>query len=389
VTGRLIYLSDAAIPSRSTNSIQTLRMCAAFASAGVDVTVAYPVRRSETPEGFAGDLHAFYGVPATFYLRRLGGVPQRLIEGGGSVSRSLRAARFGAYLVPAARPGGPPFVAYCRSFLAAAVADLARRAWGPRSACRSVALELHNEPPNRSGWRLLERMDALFPITGALRDVLLQRARLDPGRMNVEHDGVDLDDVNPGRLDRDASRSRLAIEGTGPVIVYTGRGRPGKGVDVILDAAPSLARIGAQVVVVGKIYVDDYLTRAAENVTLTGFVPPSDVTTYLAAADITVLPTTSDLHYAAYTSPLKLFEYMASGRPIVASSLPTIREVLRDGENALLFDPGDAEALADAVRRLWVEPELRERLAAQAWKDVQEFSWKRRAERILGRLESL
>jgi glycosyltransferase involved in cell wall biosynthesis len=70
----------------------------------------------------------------------------------------------------------------------------------------------------------------------------------------------------------------------------------------------------------------------------------------------------------------------------VASELPVIREVLRDDQNALFFEPGNAEALAEAIKRLWSEPETAARLAAQAWADVQEYSWHRRAERILGRL---
>ena len=83
--------------------------------------------------------------------------------------------------------------------------------------------------------------------------------------------------------------------------------------------------------------------------TFTGFVPPSDIPLYLAAADMLVMPTTPDLAYAAYTSPLKLFEYMASGRPIVASGLASVREVLDDGGNAVLYEANSAEGLAEAV----------------------------------------
>src|SRR5205085_10731911 len=64
----------------------------------------------------------------------------------------------------------------------------------------------------------------------------------------------------------------------------------------------------------------------------------------------------------AYASPLKLFEYMACGRAIVAPNQPNIREILADGENAVLFDPEDSGALWLAIRRLAAEPQLRERL---------------------------
>jgi glycosyltransferase involved in cell wall biosynthesis len=79
---------------------------------------------------------------------------------------------------------------------------------------------------------------------------------------------------------------------------------------------------------------------------------------------------------------LKLFEYMAAGRAIVASDLPAIREVLTDGVNGLLVAPGDADALAAAIRRLAADAPLRLRLGAAAGKDASSYTWGRRAERL-------
>ena len=75
-------------------------------------------------------------------------------------------------------------------------------------------------------------------------------------------------------------------------------------------------------------------------------------------------------------------ERVSDGRPIVASDLPSIGEVLEDGANALLVPPGDAKALAAAITKLLSEPELARRLAARAFEDVKAYSWDRRAERI-------
>ena len=158
---------------------------------------------------------------------------------------------------------------------------------------------------------------------------------------------------------------------------------------MLIDAAGHLESIGARVVVVGKVYEDEYLARAPGNVEFTGFVAPSAVPDYLAAADVLVMPTTEDLPYAAYTSPLKLFEYMASGSPVVASDLPVLREVLRHGENALLYPPRDPVALAEAVRRLWSEPAFGHAVADRAWSDVQHYGWRPRAARILERIDEL
>ena len=91
----------------------------------------------------------------------------------------------------------------------------------------------------------------------------------------------------------------------------------------------------------------------------------------------------------SFTSPLKLFEYMAAARPIVASDLPALREVLRDGENALLVPPEDPVALAVAIRRLQEDPALAERLAGQAARDVRAYTWEERGRRIVEFLGTL
>jgi glycosyltransferase involved in cell wall biosynthesis len=94
------------------------------------------------------------------------------------------------------------------------------------------------------------------------------------------------------------------------------------------------------------------------------------------------LPNPRSAISSAFTSPLKLFEYMASGRPIVASDLPSLREVLRHEENALLAEPGNPQALVAGIQRIKDDAALGQRLAAQARADVAQFTWARRAERL-------
>ena len=85
---------------------------------------------------------------------------------------------------------------------------------------------------------------------------------------------------------------------------------------------------------------------------MTGQVPPDEVAAHLASADVLALPNTATSISERYTSPLKLFEYMAAGRPIVVSDLPAIREIVRHGESAWLVAPGDAAALAAGIGRV-------------------------------------
>ncbi len=116
--------------------------------------------------------------------------------------------------------------------------------------------------------------------------------------------------------------------------------------------------------------------------TFTGHLPPSAVASQLARADIVALPNPASAISTHSTSPLKLFEYMAAGKAIVASRLPSLGEVLTDEVNALLVTPGDADALAGGIRRLVNDPALRAGLGSAARDAVAEYSWDRRAERL-------
>ena len=179
-------------------------------------------------------------------------------------------------------------------------------------------------------------------------------------------------------------------------VVYAGHLYAWKGVDVLLDALGQLA--GVRGVIVGGYEKEPDLARLRERaarlgisdrVTFTGLVPPSAVAAYLRAARVLVLPNPASAISTRFTSPLKLFEYMAAGRPIVASDLPSIREVLRHEENALLVEPGNPTALAAGVRRLLEDPALADRLAQAATTGVQDYSWDRRAERLEALLQQV
>jgi glycosyltransferase involved in cell wall biosynthesis len=181
-----------------------------------------------------------------------------------------------------------------------------------------------------------------------------------------------------------------SAEGEGrPVVVYAGHLYAWKGVDVLLDALRELGDVRG--LIVGGHEKEPDLARLREQaarlgisdrVTFTGLVAPPDVAGHLRAGSVLVLPNPASAISTRFTSPLKLFEYMAAGRPIVASDLPSIREVLRHEQNALLVEPGDAAALAAGVRRLLDDRPLADRLAQAAVTDVASYSWDRRAERL-------
>jgi glycosyltransferase involved in cell wall biosynthesis len=170
---------------------------------------------------------------------------------------------------------------------------------------------------------------------------------------------------------------------------YAGHLYAWKGVDVLLAA---LARVpGARGLIVGGPGREPDLDRLqsqarqlglGSRVTFTGLVPPPRVPELLARADVLVLPNPASAISTRFTSPLKLFEYMAAGRPIIASDLPAIREVIEPEVHGLLVPPGDPEALASAIRRMLDDSQLRDRLARAARTRVDDYTWDRRGERL-------
>ena len=116
---------------------------------------------------------------------------------------------------------------------------------------------------------------------------------------------------------------------------------------------------------------------------MVGHVAPSEVPTWLAAADIAVLPNSgTSVIGSRYTSPLKLYEYLAAGCPIVASDVPAVREVVTDGETAVLVRPDDPEALGDGIAGLLAVPVLAQRIGALGRLWVQGSTWDARATAI-------
>jgi glycosyltransferase involved in cell wall biosynthesis len=190
-----------------------------------------------------------------------------------------------------------------------------------------------------------------------------------------------------GEIDRD---SGVGIRDSGGAIVaYAGHLYTWKGVDLLLEALALVP--DARGLIVGGHAAEPDLARVralaerlgiAGRVTFTGMIEPARVPGLLRTATILALPNPASAISNRFTSPLKLFEYMAAGRPIVASDLPSIREILHDERDALLIAPGDATAFAAAIRRLIAEPETAGRMGRAAAALAPQYSWSRRAERL-------
>lgn len=203
--------------------------------------------------------------------------------------------------------------------------------------------------------------------------------------------------VVPNGCEVPASRAFPGLSRERPTrVLYAGQLYPWKGVDVLVEAMIQVPE--ARLVILGGLPGEADLVRIqalverlglSPRVELLGTVPQVRVAEELRRAAVVAVPFLKTAMSERHTSPLKAFEAMAAGRPLVVSDLPASREILRDGENALLVPPGEAPALAAAVGRLLAEPVLAERLARGAWDQAPRYSWQARAQALVGLFEEL
>lgn len=238
-----------------------------------------------------------------------------------------------------------------------AAEDVAARAFGAAAALLAVSREVA---------RYLER----FPDTR--------------GRVRVVPNGVNLQRFPP-RAAASCQSGHSAF-----TIGFVGSLKPWHGVSVLVDAFARLHRHSPEtrLMIVGEgpeqgRLAEDVCRRGlGDAVHFTGWVPPDDLPAMLASMDVAVAPYPDLPHF--YFSPLKVYEYMAAGLPIVASRIGQLAELIEDEVNGLLCAPGEASALASAIDRLRREPELRAHLGHAARTTVsRDYTWDAVARRIL------
>jgi glycosyltransferase involved in cell wall biosynthesis len=405
--GRLVYVGGFDFPTTQARGIQTLHTAHALARAGWGVRLL--AQRPGRPAGTVAEGLAGYGLAPHPRLRVVS-VP---------VARVVR-LRFLEIHKRLAITNWSYALACVADVLRLPVRPTAILTRDPRLAWafiltkplhrRPVVYEVHElfstrsrdnrslDPESIQGvsdrTRALEdavftQADLLLPLTQACAEIVEAMWHVESGRIAVVPDATT---PPAGPLPRRDAATRT--------VVYAGQLYRWKGVDTLLEAMAKLpeARL---IVLGGRGSPDDADLIAcqqragalgiADRVDFRGFVPHAEVRPTIAGAGAAVLPLPDNLMARYFTSPLKLFDYMAAGAPIVASDLPTVQEILTDGDNALLVPPEDPDALAAAIRRLLVNPGLADRLRRTAYEQVQAFTWDARAARIIeafGRLPS-
>jgi len=398
---KLIYPANARIPSEKAHPFQIVQMCEAFAANGAEVTLLYPNRRNP-PALRTDDIWAYYGVTRNFATERLPcldvypvaeRLPGRIARAWTSFAALLATWTFTiALLARLAR--AHDVLIYSRDPMPLALIG----ALWPRRA-KHLYFEVHTYPATAIGlcirrW-LAKRIGGFIVITNQLRQ-RYEAIGVPPNRIIVAHDGF-----RAARFALNGTRTEWRRKIGWPedafVIGYMGRFHTlgmDKGLSDLIEATIALAQDqDMRLIRLGLVggpdeYVEEIRVQLreaglpAKTILYVGQVPAAEVPGYLRTFDVCTMPFPWTEHFAYYASPMKLFEYMASGNPIVATDLPSTAEIIRDGENGLLTPPSDVSALTAALRRLRDDSALATRLAERAAQDVQHYTWDARAAAI-------
>ncbi len=367
----ILYISDSSIPSFSANSIHVMKMCQAFTRLGHQVTLL--AKNTTACKQGVNDIHGFYGVTAGFDIKVF---PARPFRGAG---------RWYNTVLPFLMKGHYA-LCYTRSIYAAVWCMLLRR---------NVVFEVH-EPFDGKGYFLRTVFRALMGskfvthvvvISSALRDYLIENYHLDQTRIVLAHDGADPVEGAKG----------IALPGENLYKAgYVGSLLKGKGAELIIPLSKLCPDVDFHVVGGKSAEVDALraqLVDGQSNVFFHGFVEHSKTPAFLQSFDVLLAPYQEGVfvkdalrsnNIARWMSPLKLFEYMSVGKPVVVSELPVLREILTDREDAIFCPPDSAAAWREAILALQKDRAFAHELGRKGKeKFLSRYTWVQRARHLL------
>lgn len=381
---KIFYVANIRIPTEKAHGIQIMKMCEALGEQGADLKLI--VSRRGYIASNKEDLFDHYRLKRSFFIKRLFSPdPRWLMKLPDGIYIKLQAIFFICalfiYLLFIKKKGA---VAYTRDEYLLPILQI---------FFSNVVWEGHNLPRRRGYYkRFWKKCSGLIVLTHPLKDALI-RLGVESEKIHVLPDSVDLSIFDISEK-KDEAKIKLGLPRDKKIVMYTGHLYEWKGAMLLLDTAYHFQVYfkdsnNVLFVFVGgtKHDIENFKNQAENrgihNIYVAGFRPYSEIPLWMKVADILVLPNTSKEKISKlYTSPMKMFEYMASRKPIVASDLPSIREILNEG-NCKFFKPDDAGELALAILNVLKNEEFSRQISEKAYVDVREYTWNKRAKKAL------
>jgi glycosyltransferase involved in cell wall biosynthesis len=366
------YVTFSVFPAQSAHSIHIMKICQALADNGHKVTLIAPDRK-DASDSSVDEIFKFYNIKGDFSFIKLA-VP--MIKGW-----KLLYPFYVSKFVSKNNKG----IVFTRHAEIAAVTTLLKI---------PTILEFHHTGYTGNAiqkllYKKLFKSSSLLKIvviSEALKNAFVKKG-FNKNNLLVAHDGSDLAS-NKSKIALDKGSYQLEAG-------YVGQLYEGKGIEIIVDVAAHVPHVRFHIVGGQTDDIAKWKGKAdsnnLSNIVFHGFVPQTFISEYINAFDVCLLPNqrkvsffgNSTVNISDYTSPLKMFDYMAHGKTIIASDLPVLREVLNEN-NAILCDPEDLDSWANALNKLANDVPLREKLSENALADfTSKYTWKKRAEYII------
>jgi len=372
---KIAYITNARMPTEKAHGLQIAKMCEAFGGEVEDVTLYLPNRKNHISE----PVFNYYGISESAFSVRKTGAPDmtRLRPLMGFLADYLQRFVFLMRLLFFFLPEGT--VVFTRD---------PEIAWLFSKRGYATIFEAHRPPTSKQTLyrQMLQDISCVVCNSAGTAEALQQ---MEIQNTYIAPNGVDIDHFDM-TLSREEAREKVQLPENKTILLYAGSLYKWKGVDFVISAWNEKLHKDDNLCLVfvgGHAEDRDRLKEKLAYPDRVHFIPPvkhKQVPVYLKSADVLLLPSTAESEESAkYTSPIKMFEYMASKRPIVAGGLPSIARILSEAE-AYLFKPDNPESFAQAIHEAREDKEDR---AERAYQRSLEYSWERRAERILKCIE--
>ncbi len=382
MNNKLIYITNTRVPSEKANTYQSMQMCNSFAKVYDEVEMWVPngINTKEMKQ-YEYDPYSFYGIEKTFKIKKLFTINYWWIHNLSQFLWSnLRAVTFAASVLFKLKTYGKEYTVFTRDWMVLKILLVGKKLGLIKN---KIFYEAHKFSdhliPN------FKKADGVIVLNGQLKKMNEKKG---VKNILVAHDGVNLDTFRI--IDKNQALELLKFDKQYKYIIYVGKFNTlgeEKGIPQIIESLKFVKDDVKAIFLGGPLdNVDMYYEIAKrysiskDRIIFLDRQPVTELYKYISASSVLLMPFPFTKHYAYYMSPLKMFEYMASKRPIVASNLPSICEVLDDRKNAVLCEPDNPKDLADKIN--WVLQNDCTDMVNQAYIDVQEYTWDKRAENI-------
>jgi glycosyltransferase involved in cell wall biosynthesis len=380
---KLTYVANIRIPTEKAHGIQVIKMCEAFADVGLDVELIVPRRIQSNPDLKEKDIFHYYQVKRNFQVKKVSTIDllplERYWSKIGGIAFAIQEISFSILSLFSDSLIKADLI-YTRSKILNLLASQFTNV--------DIVYEAHKRGKNK--WldkTIAKRAKAIVTITKSIQKTWKQLG----AKTIYAPDGVSNEFFISSS--RNSARKILKLPQNKSLIGYIGNLvtlEKEKGIKTLLQA---IQKIENQEEIVCCIaggpekwkekyqYFTNQLS-IKDKVIFAGHVDFKKVPTYLKAMDVLIIPFPNQPHFAYNASPLKLFEYMATGRPIVASDLPSIREIL-DENTAYFAEPDDPQSLAKTISKALKDSQNSKKIARMAREKARHYTWSKRVEKIL------